>query len=410
MQICITYAIICNTYFFGKEGIILLNDFTIEDDGLHTKLMYHLSEDEEIDAYCFRMIEAAAPGWLVPLAPCDGTESGVSLGFDITDMTPVSLLASNGAGISFIADIFGQVISAVYESEKYLFDSSMFVLNGDYVYYHRDTGQTKLLLLPERNRIFHQSLKERLREFIKKVLCDSQYLSEKDGIRLIQLLNYINNEREFTVKGLADILNDIRLSYEIREEKTEDNFCGNISEDISVYNDCDSESSDNLTEKKSLNVNKLKRFFGSLFNSDNSEENSDGGSMEDNNVTDIEYVNIVTEKEASFGDTKEIAVLGGQSSFPYMVRKCDGSKVVINKTLFSIGKEERYADYRIIDNAAVSRMHAEIKCENGVYAVIDQDSRNHTYINGDMAGAYVPVEIHSGDVISFADDEYTFYS
>jgi len=28
----------------------------------------------------------------------------------------------------------------------------------------------------------------------------------------------------------------------------------------------------------------------------------------------------------------------------------------------------------------------------------------------EVAGAYVPVEIHSGDTISFADDEYTFYS
>ena len=57
-----------------------------------------------------------------------------------------------------------------------------------------------------------------------------------------------------------------------------------------------------------------------------------------------------------------------------------------------------------------SRMHAEIKCDNGVYTVTDQDSMNHTYVNKEVAGAYVPVEIHSGDTISFADDEYTFYS
>lgn len=44
-----------------------MNGFTIEDDGLRTRLVYHLSEDEEVDTYCFRMMEAAGPGWLVPL-------------------------------------------------------------------------------------------------------------------------------------------------------------------------------------------------------------------------------------------------------------------------------------------------------------------------------------------------------
>ena len=396
-----------------------MNGFTIEDDGLRTRLVYHLSEDEEVDTYCFRMMEAAGPGWLVPLASCDGTKSCVRrIGYDITDMTPVSLLTSGGVGISIIADIFGQIISSVSASEKYLFDSSMFVLDRDYVYFHHDTGQTKLLLLPAKNRVSDESFRERLRELFKKVLYNARYLNEKDGIRLVELLNYINNERDFTVKGLTDILNDIQVEGKNGEEtlkdKTqytyEESFCSNVSEDIPVYSNYDSDNSDNLTEKKGLNINKFKRFFGSIFTSENSGENNDAENDEGINVTDIECVNLVSENKDSFEDTREIVLPDVQNSFPYLLRKYDGSKIIINKELFKIGKEERYADYRIIDNAAVSRMHAEIKCDNGVYTVTDQDSMNHTYVNKEVAGAYVPVEIHSGDTISFADDEYTFYS
>ena len=396
-----------------------MNGFTIEDDGLRTRLVYHLSEDEEVDTYCFRMMEAAGPGWLVPLTSYDGTKSGVRrIGYDITDMTPVSLLTSGGVGISIIADIFGQIISSVSASEKYLFDSSMFVLDRDYVYFHHDTGQTKLLLIPVKNGISHESFRERLRELFKKVLYNTRYLSEKDGIRLVELLNYINNERDFTVKGLTDILDNIKSEDKTGEETLndkmkytyEDNFCGNVSEELPVYSNYDSDNSDNLTEKKGLNVNKFKRFFGSIFNSESSDGNNDAPNDEDINVTDIECVNLVSENKDSFEDTKEIVLPDVQNPLPYLLRKYDGSKIIINKELFKIGKEERYADYRIIDNAAVSRMHAEIKCENGVYTVTDQDSMNHTYVNKDMAGAYVPVEIHSGDIISFADDEYIFYN
>ncbi len=396
-----------------------MNEFTIEDDGLHTRLVYRLSEDEEIDTYSFRMMEAAGAGWLVPLASCDSAKNGVrQIGYDITDMAPVSLLASGGVGISLIADIFGQIISSVSASEKYLFDSSMFVLCGDYIYFQHDTGRIKLLLLPAKTGIPHESFRERLRELFKKVLYDAKYLSEKDGIRLIELLNYINNERDFTVKGLTDILYDIMAECKTGEEALkdkppyayEDDFCSNISGDLPVYSNYDSDNSDNLTEKKARNVNKFKRFFGSIFNSESSGEKNDTYNEGNICVDDIECVNLVSEKKDSFEDTKEIILPDIQNSFPYLLRKYDGSKIIINKELFRIGKEERYADYRIIDNAAVSRMHAEIKCENGVYTVTDQDSLNHTYVNKNVAGPYVPIEINSGDTISFADDEYIFYN
>ncbi len=375
-----------------------MNDFRIEEDGLHTKLIYHFSKDEEIDTYSFRMIEAAAPDWIVSLAPHDGAKDGASVGFDITDMTSVSLLASEGAEINFIADIFEQIVYAACESEKYLFDSSMFVLDGEHLYYHGDSGKTKLLLLPRKDIICEQSFKNRLRELFKDILYDFRYFNKDDGISLIKLLNYINNERDFTMRGFTEILKDIRSSENILYD--------NMIREAPVYNSDDSEHSDNPADKKSHASNKLRKLFGTIFNYDNSKD--EGMELRDNMVTDIGHQDIVCENRNRFGDTKEMD-MSALDALPYLLRKKDGNRIFINKPVFNIGKEERYADYRITDNAAISRMHAEIRCDAGVYTVIDQDSKNHTYVNGSVAGAYIPVEIYSGDTVSFADDEHVFY-
>ena len=84
-------------------------------------------------------------------------------------------------------------------------------------------------------------------------------------------------------------------------------------------------------------------------------------------------------------------------------------KIGITKREFHVGKDERYADYRISDNAAISRAHAEFVLKEGGCYLRDEGSLNHTYINGVELSEQDMKELQIGDVVSFADEEYIFY-
>jgi hypothetical protein len=66
----------------------------------------------------------------------------------------------------------------------------------------------------------------------------------------------------------------------------------------------------------------------------------------------------------------------------YLVRKRTGEKILVNRNIFKLGKEEGYVDYCIKDNPTVSRNHADIVKKPDGYYIVDKGSLNHTFVNG----------------------------
>lgn len=128
-------------------------------------------------------------------------------------------------------------------------------------------------------------------------------------------------------------------------------------------------------------------------------------------------------KVANFGET---TVLGGGlngettvlSDIPnanspdekkaYIIRVSNNEKIEINKPVFRIGKEKSYVDYFIGDNSYISRGHANIIQRDSRYYIIDNNSRNHTYVNGNLITSSTEVEIQSGDTFKLANEAFEF--
>lgn len=126
-------------------------------------------------------------------------------------------------------------------------------------------------------------------------------------------------------------------------------------------------------------------------------------------------------KPMSFGETTvlnagkagETTVLNGeitqsQPQMPYLIRQKNNEKIALNKPIFRIGKEKSYVDYFIGDNTAISRSHANIITREGSYFITDTNSTNHTFVNGGMIQSNTEFEIHSGDTIRLANEEFEF--
>lgn len=92
----------------------------------------------------------------------------------------------------------------------------------------------------------------------------------------------------------------------------------------------------------------------------------------------------------------------------HIKRRKSGQIMDICKKEFCIGKDTS-SDFMITDNPAISRRHATITNYSGDYLLTDQNSKNHTYVNGVpvLSGSGTP--LHSGDIIRLADEEFEFY-
>lgn len=95
---------------------------------------------------------------------------------------------------------------------------------------------------------------------------------------------------------------------------------------------------------------------------------------------------------------------------PVIVRKSTGEEIPVNKQVFCIGKADQGVDYKVAGNKSISRRHAYITSINGIYYLRDNNSTNHTYLNGQQVYSNIDVVIPDGSIIKFSNEEFLFRS
>ncbi|MEG2813064.1 MAG: DUF6382 domain-containing protein [Oscillospiraceae bacterium] len=133
---------------------------------------------------------------------------------------------------------------------------------------------------------------------------------------------------------------------------------------------------------------------------------------------------VVSTQPADFGET---TVLGGEDNSesgettvlgvsdptqskpkPFLIRTKNSERIILDKPLFKIGKEKTYVDYYIGDNKAISRSHANVICREGKCYIMDTNSTNHTFVNGEMIKSNTEIELSQGTKICLADEDFSF--
>ena len=98
----------------------------------------------------------------------------------------------------------------------------------------------------------------------------------------------------------------------------------------------------------------------------------------------------------------------GTKPIPHFVRKNTGEIINITKPEFSIGKSKTKADYAIENNTAISRVHCIVVQRDGVNYIKDNNSTNHTFINGIQLEPGKEVLLKNKAIIRMGDEEFTF--
>lgn len=101
-------------------------------------------------------------------------------------------------------------------------------------------------------------------------------------------------------------------------------------------------------------------------------------------------------------------VIAASAIKPYLRRNSNNEKILLDKPIFHIGKERSYVDYCISGNATISRSHADIIDRNGQFFIVDNNSTNHTYVNGEMIPSNTEIPLSHGTRIRLSNEEFEF--
>ena len=108
------------------------------------------------------------------------------------------------------------------------------------------------------------------------------------------------------------------------------------------------------------------------------------------------------------GETTVLQQMQYNNIVPYLVRVRTNELIPIEKTEFLVGKSPD-CDYQVVDNKRVSRKHCTFIISNGECYIRDNNSTNHTYVNGKLIQPEFDVMLGNDDYIRLGDEEFKYW-
>lgn len=373
-------------------------DLNIKNDEEKVTAEYLLKSNDRIDNLTLGMMVNNDIEGFLPVQPVQ-VENDRYFRYDITGLVTMKEYLGEYVKKDRLLKVFYGIANAIRESSEYMINWTSFSLERKEIYVNPENGDVRLLCLPLLTVINDGNICN----FFKNVLFSSQFDLDENGDYVGKLITFLNPKSYTLDKFIYELEDMLGLEHkEVVEEEDE--------EDTTVEAETEEDKSDADVEKEPAEDTEQE-----AANDDDTEiqpeleENIAETSDEviDEKVTE-ETIEIdeVSGKDA---ETEEVPPTVSKPEIePYLIRLSNNQEIKIDKDSFYIGKDEKNVDYCISDNLAIDDKHAYIIRHGKEYFVVDNNSKNHTYLNRVLIGTDEEIFIPHGAQLRFADEDFEF--
>ena len=310
--------------------------------------------------------------------------------YDITGRVPLRSQLNKVMTKREAIALFASVADALlYGMEKHI-NPKFILLDSDLVYVSEETGSLRFICVPAVN---HGLQIKPLRSYIRELLVNMQYDGDENLEYIGKIINYLNQNKKLNPADFIDFLDSL-------EQESD----GPVAA-FSVPADAG-----RMAPKPEPDMIPLESLAAAKAAESAADIEVPGLSLDERPYKEDNDLNIPEIRLEEAPAPKKEPEYEMPQSYPYLIRKKNGEKVVINKDEFKVGKIPGMADFLLTDNPAVSRMHAIIHKIDGAYYICDNYSTNATFLNGEQLEAGKNYILLNGVRVSFANDEFTYYT
>ncbi|WP_077619643.1 DUF6382 domain-containing protein [Bacillus sinesaloumensis] len=409
-------------------------DLHIENYGVSKFIFYKVPPELRVDfTEADKLKNSKVPG----LLPCVviNKEDEAYFRYDLVSEVTLAQQTSSQLTKEQLHHFFTNIVETLIESERFGLNVNNFVFDENYIFIDNFSNRLILLYMPIKNNIFE---KVSIREFFTRFLHSHSYDENDDLAFFVRLHNYFATSEEINLYALQKKLHELlwnkpaspqdfaKVPIQDEEPQTPNYYSPGTEVKASEENGIiTSEYSSKKVDKKTnqkleieeevqykritrtelgdgnpllpggTSIN-IKPNVGSPISFDTDEPEEEEGTT---------VLTAYREPEEEEGTT----ALGVGTRFqnqPFLLTTSK-EKIMVTKQVFKIGRDPQQTDYTS-KNKVVGRVHAELITENGEYFIVDQESRNGSYVNGIKLVPKNKVKIKHEDKIKLANEEFVF--
>lgn len=328
----------------------------------------------------------------------------------VSKLNRITYLSPNGLTLkSYLANsitindfflIYAQVLEVIKSVERNSFNINNLVMNLNFAFVNEKTKELHMVYQPIRTQVISTSMASFLYDIS---YCVNLALSE-DYNEINRFINYLKSLQMISYEPIEQYILKYYPSIYKQVTRQKPGQSKILKGDDFFYrqNDMEHKESQGRLDPKDL------------FDSFDSDDAGDTALLiEDSNDFDEGTALLLEDDEGTAllleEDDATALLLEKKVNYPYLIRINTFDRTDVNKPVFRIGKERSYVDYFVQNNSAVSRLHADIITRGNQYFIKDNNSTNHTYINGRELTPETENEIFDGDELTLANEVFEFH-
>lgn len=180
-------------------------NFTYENQGANTFLVYAIEEGEQLDSMSVGMItNNDIPGLVKAVFTQMDTNKYIK--YNVSSKIPVKQFFSRPINKSRLLGVLHGIVDAVLSAEEYMIDPNMIIIDTDYIYTDVSRGETTLICLPI---IQKEPQIIDLGAFFKRIMFTMQFDQAEDCDYVAKIINYLNKGSIFSLETFKELLTEI---------------------------------------------------------------------------------------------------------------------------------------------------------------------------------------------------------
>lgn len=180
-------------------------EFTFENQGTHTYLVYAVKPEDTVDTMSLGMLtNNKIPG----LAAVQFTQKDAEkfIKYNISARVSVRQFLEGVVNRQRLVGVLQGIVTGLRSSREYMIDPKSVVMDLDYMFVDVSTYQTALVCLPLMN---VEASQVDLGMLLKDIVFHTQFDQTENGDYIAKLLNYLNKPTPFSLDEFGDVLDGI---------------------------------------------------------------------------------------------------------------------------------------------------------------------------------------------------------
>ncbi len=185
-----------------------MKEFTFENQGTNTYLVYSVGADDNVDTMSLGMLtNNKIPG----LAPAIFTQMDTNkfVKYNVSAHISVKQFFSGPVNKKRLIGVFNGIVDAMLSAEDYMIDVNTIIMDLDYIFADVSTCETFLICLPLLN---VNNTAVDLGVFFKNIMFGTQFDQTENCDHVAKIMNYLNSTPVFSLSDFKSLLNSIDMS------------------------------------------------------------------------------------------------------------------------------------------------------------------------------------------------------